>query len=235
MPVRVRGEVFGNLYLTNPGSRDFTEEDEQLVEALALTAGFAIENARLLAETRIRARWMTAAAELSAGIGSTPTDSALDLIAHRVRDVSDADQVTVLIPNAQDGRLQVGAATGPDEASLRGAAFEPFSSFAGRVLDDAAAHVQPKQHTTDRDPLLVTHDGVSGPALAVPLRTHAQFWGILCIARSPECRQLLPRRDRGGRGPGLPREHRARTRAGRRGGPESTPRGRPTADRPRPA
>jgi len=56
VPVRVHGEVFGNLYLTNAGRRAFTEEDEQLVEALALTAGFAIENARLLAETRIRAR-----------------------------------------------------------------------------------------------------------------------------------------------------------------------------------
>ncbi|WP_457101263.1 GAF domain-containing protein [Microbacterium sp. P5_E9] len=192
VPVRVHGEVFGNLYLTNSGSRDFAEEDEQLVGALALTAGFAIENARLLAETRIRARWMTAAAELSAGIGATPTDKALDLIAHRVRDISGADQVTVLILNAHDGRLQVGAATGPDEASLRGAAFEPFRSFAGRVLDDAAAHVRPQQHTTDRDPLLVTLDGVSGPALAVPLRTHAQFWGILCIARSPDAGRFSP-------------------------------------------
>ena len=147
VPVRVRGEVFGNLYLTNAGSRDFTEEDEQLVEALALTAGFAIENARLLAETRIRARWMTAAAELSAGISSTPTDTALDLIVNRVRDVSGADQVTVLIPNPQDGRLQVGAATGPDEAILRGAAFEPSSSFAGRVLDDACRSLRSRSST----------------------------------------------------------------------------------------
>ena len=192
VPVLVRGEAFGNLYLTNPGSRDFTEEDEQLVEALALTAGFAIENARLLAETRIRARWMTAAAELSAGISSTPTDTALDLIANRVRDVSGAEQVTVLIPHPQDGRLQVGAATGPDEGSLRGAAFEPSSSFAGQVLDDGAAHFQPKQHTADHDPLLVTHNDVSGPALAVPLRTHAQFWGILCIARSPDAGSFSP-------------------------------------------
>lgn len=45
-PVRVRGEVFGNLYLTNARRGSFTAEDEELVRALASTAGFAIQNAR---------------------------------------------------------------------------------------------------------------------------------------------------------------------------------------------
>ena len=76
VPVIVRGEVFGNLYLTNRGDGDFTEEDEQLVQALASTAGFAIDNARLLAESKMRARWVSAAAELSAAILSTPTETA---------------------------------------------------------------------------------------------------------------------------------------------------------------
>jgi GAF domain-containing protein len=46
IPVRVRGEVYGNLYLTNQSSGSFSAEDEQLVIALAGTAGFAIDNAR---------------------------------------------------------------------------------------------------------------------------------------------------------------------------------------------
>jgi signal transduction histidine kinase len=50
VPVRVRDEVYGNLYLTNQKSGAFTDEDEQLVTALAATAGVAIENARLFAE-----------------------------------------------------------------------------------------------------------------------------------------------------------------------------------------
>jgi signal transduction histidine kinase len=50
VPVRVRDAVYGNLYLTNQKSGAFTEEDEQLVTALAATAGIAIENARLFAE-----------------------------------------------------------------------------------------------------------------------------------------------------------------------------------------
>ncbi len=47
-PVRVRGEVFGNLYLCDKeGGGDFTEEDEELVVGLAAAAGVAVENARL--------------------------------------------------------------------------------------------------------------------------------------------------------------------------------------------
>jgi signal transduction histidine kinase len=48
VPVRVRGEVFGNLYLTEKlGSAEFTEEDEATAVTLAMAAGIAIENARL--------------------------------------------------------------------------------------------------------------------------------------------------------------------------------------------
>jgi signal transduction histidine kinase len=46
VPVRVGERVFGNLYLTEkPGG--FTEEDEELVEALAVIAGSAVANARM--------------------------------------------------------------------------------------------------------------------------------------------------------------------------------------------
>jgi signal transduction histidine kinase len=48
VPVRIRDEVFGNLYLTEKrGGGPFTETDERLAVALASAAGVAIENARL--------------------------------------------------------------------------------------------------------------------------------------------------------------------------------------------
>jgi signal transduction histidine kinase len=50
VPVLVRDEAFGNLYLTDKSSAEaFTAEDEELVVALAAAAGVAIENARLIA------------------------------------------------------------------------------------------------------------------------------------------------------------------------------------------
>lgn len=48
MPVKARGQVFGNIYLTRvPGAADFAPEDEQALAVLASQAGVAIENARL--------------------------------------------------------------------------------------------------------------------------------------------------------------------------------------------
>jgi len=52
-PIRVRGGVFGNLYLTDKASGAcFDDEDEQLVVALARAAGIALDNARLHAQVR---------------------------------------------------------------------------------------------------------------------------------------------------------------------------------------
>jgi signal transduction histidine kinase len=51
VPIRVREEVFGNLYLCEKaGGEGFTDQDEELVVALSTAAGVAIENARLSEE-----------------------------------------------------------------------------------------------------------------------------------------------------------------------------------------
>jgi signal transduction histidine kinase len=51
VPVRVREEVFGNLYLTDKTTGEvFTDVDQELVVALAAAAGIAIENSRLHAQ-----------------------------------------------------------------------------------------------------------------------------------------------------------------------------------------
>jgi signal transduction histidine kinase len=53
VPIRVRDQVFGNLYLTDKqGAAEFSEDDEILAVALAGAAGVTIENARLLARVR---------------------------------------------------------------------------------------------------------------------------------------------------------------------------------------
>jgi signal transduction histidine kinase len=54
LPVRSRGAVYGNLYLTEKrDADDFSEEDVAMAEALALAAGIAIENTRLHDRVRI--------------------------------------------------------------------------------------------------------------------------------------------------------------------------------------
>ncbi len=53
VPIRLRDEVFGNLYLTDKKSAEvFSDVDEELVVGLAAAAGVAIDNARL--HTKVR-------------------------------------------------------------------------------------------------------------------------------------------------------------------------------------
>jgi signal transduction histidine kinase len=69
VPVRVRGQVFGNLYLTDKrGAEGFSTADERIVTALAAAAGVAIDNARLYELSLMRERWQASVAEMHAAI-----------------------------------------------------------------------------------------------------------------------------------------------------------------------
>ncbi len=53
VPIRLRGVVYGNLYLTDKANGEvFTDVDQELVVGLAAAAGVAIENARLHEQSR---------------------------------------------------------------------------------------------------------------------------------------------------------------------------------------
>lgn len=108
VPVRVRGEVFGNLYLTqkrNGGS--FTVDDERTVMALAAAAAVAIENARLYESSRQRERWQNAITEIgNAVLSGGETGDVLTLVARNARRLAGADFATIALPDA-DGVLRI--------------------------------------------------------------------------------------------------------------------------------
>ncbi|HRB02779.1 MAG TPA: GAF domain-containing protein [Ilumatobacteraceae bacterium] len=53
VPIRLRGVVYGNLYLTDKANgEEFTDVDQELAVGLAAAAGLAIENARLHEQSR---------------------------------------------------------------------------------------------------------------------------------------------------------------------------------------
>lgn len=192
-PVRVRGEVFGNLYLTNARRGSFTAEDEELVRALASTAGFAIQNARLFDEARTRAAWMTATAELSAAILSTPLDNILDLLAGRVADLAPGSRVSVLVPIDDSPVLRVAAARGPGEDEILNTTAGGTGGVSGRAMETGSLRLGTVARTPGaRDPALLTTDDEEGPVIAVPLRTRQRTWGALSVARAPGERGFSP-------------------------------------------
>ena len=113
MPVRIRGTVFGNLYLTEKaGGGPFTEADEQLVEELARTAGYVISNARSFALSERRRQWLEASAEL-AELLQPPVDldAVLPQIVTSARLVSRAQAVALwssLGPEQRHGQRRAG-------------------------------------------------------------------------------------------------------------------------------
>lgn len=123
VPVRVRGEVFGNLYLTEKrGATGFNAEDERTVMALAAAAAVAIENARLYERSRQRERWQEAVAAIANAVlsGADGAD-VLPVISERVRALTGADAALVAMPDPL-GRLVIEVVSvGPEGEDARAA------------------------------------------------------------------------------------------------------------------
>ncbi|PVW02528.1 hypothetical protein DEA06_15400 [Microbacterium sp. Gd 4-13] len=184
VPVRVREEVFGNLYLTNRRGGVFSAEDEELLDALATTAGFAIQNARLFEEARLRERWMAAASQLSSALLSTPPHGAFDLIAGRVSDVSRAAVVAIVTASESEGEARVAAWRGPDEITIHPRVQTAQTFAAPALVDGERVVVRASEGTTD-DPLRVNARDSAGSSVAVPLRSRLRSWGAIIVSRSP--------------------------------------------------
>jgi GAF domain-containing protein len=111
-PVRIRSEVFGNLYMAEKqGSQPFTAEDEAILVALAAAAGVAIDNARLYDASRGQRDWADAIAEITQMLlEREDEDAALDLVARRVAALTRASAALVAILNEAE-ELRVRANT----------------------------------------------------------------------------------------------------------------------------
>jgi signal transduction histidine kinase len=175
VPVVVRGEVFGNLYLTDKDDGAFTAEDEELVESLAATAGIAIDNARLFAESRRRERWSAALAEINVILLSGDVDDPLAVVVETVASAVGAELVCLV--RSVDGRLLIEVARGEGALELQGILAEADSSLVVQALESAApVVVESLAHPQNPAASL-------GPTVAVPLIADGQPLGALTISR----------------------------------------------------
>lgn len=200
VPVRVRGEVFGNLYLTDKrGGASFTAEDERTVMALAAAAAVAIENARLYERTRTREKWQTAVADVAnAVLGGSSADEVLALIANRSRALTKADVVLVALREPEGLAVEIVDARGePEEGSgevspaiqqttqrvLQALAEWPDQRVpAGSVIYDIVETGGRRVIDRGEDVLGTEIDGASlGPALVIPLSTADRVLGVLVL------------------------------------------------------
>jgi signal transduction histidine kinase len=186
-PVRVRDEIYGNLYLTEQASGSFSSEDRELLTSLAATAGIAIDNARLLDETRRRQRWSSASAEIVAVLIAEDAAASLGFLVERVAELADADLVAVVLP-ANDGNLIVETARGANANELAGLVFPRAGSMAGRALESG----QPILVDRNESDVVGVVGSALGPAMAVPLVGSTGQHGVLTVVRNPGRPRFLP-------------------------------------------
>jgi signal transduction histidine kinase len=182
VPIRTRGVVYGNLYLTNHPNGSFSDEDEQLIRSLAATAGFAIENARLFLETRQRQAWAAASAEVTARLLTPSDSSAVAFIADRVRALAEAESAFVVLTRPDSERLQVLHVEGADSAGQRGSEVPVKGTFAELVLASAEALRFDEQQVRA---LKIPATDPFGPLMGLPLVTPDRVLGAIIVARAP--------------------------------------------------
>ena len=189
VPVRVRDEVFGNLYLTEKaGGQPFSEDDEILVEALAAAAGVAIDNARLYEQSRTRLSWIEATRDVATEmLGGDEPARVFGLIAEAALRLNKAQCVFVAVPSdleipAADVKdlLIVAVAGQPvDPAALPpitlpdNAVGTAFLSRTARLLSAAESAVALETHFAAEP----------GPAMVIPLRTTETTAGVAVVLR----------------------------------------------------
>lgn len=179
VPIRVSGAVLGNLYVaerTNGGQ--FSAEDEQLATALAVTAGGAIANARLFAESEQRRRWLVASAAVTNRLLAVGTEQPLSIVAEQALAAAEADFATLVLPRG-DAEVIVAAGAGGLATELVGRTAPLGDSLSGQAI------------RTGKATLVTDHRGDSlsdlaldiGPLIVVPLTAGHHARGALILGR----------------------------------------------------
>lgn len=184
VPVCIRDEVFGNLYLTEKADgQPFTEDDEVLVRALAAAAGIAIDNARLYEQSCARQSWIEATRDIATELlsGADPT-GVFRLIADQALQLSAATATFVAVPVDSEQPIHEVAELLVVE---RAGDTEIAASQTIPVADTAIGEVFAQRTPRRLESLDLEMSGINtnGPALVLPLRTTDTVAGVLVALR----------------------------------------------------
>lgn len=180
VPIKVHEALYGTLYIADSFTESFSASDEELAEALAATAGIAIQNARLFDASTYRATWSSALADMARRLMEDDEDDQIGHIVDEVRKLAGADLAFVALVS-DEGRAVVERAAGYGAGDLSELSF-PLDEM---VLTEAIFRGES-----------VLADGVGrggigglaipalfGPTMIVPFTRHDQPPGVLVVCR----------------------------------------------------
>jgi signal transduction histidine kinase len=191
-PIRVRDEVYGNLYLTEKqGGAPFDADDEAVLIALASAAGVAIDNARLFeearrlyAEAQRRQEWLEITGELSRGLlTNEQSDDVLAPFVRRVRAFAHADLALIAVPDPEAGGLLIVAADGQGADALLRTTVGVEDTLLGNVYKSGQPALVADVHEDERTSREHTAPFEFGPTFVAPLGAGGAARGALSLAR----------------------------------------------------
>jgi signal transduction histidine kinase len=186
-PVKARGTVFGNIYLTEKqGAPEFSEEDERALVILAAQAGVAVENANLYEEARQRERRLEAVQEIATNIleGAEP-EAALPLVARRARELVGATVAMLTVPGGESGSLVIQVADGAHADLLLGLQLPVDGSVSGEVIRTGRPAILEDASADEKAYQPMVSAGEMGPAMFLPLAVRGVAFGTLAVANPP--------------------------------------------------
>ncbi|CNY77484.1 two-component system sensor histidine kinase DosT [Mycobacterium tuberculosis] len=188
VPVRIRDEVFGNLYLTEKADgQPFSDDDEVLVQALAAAAGIAVDNARLFEESRTREAWIEATRDIGTQMlaGADPA-MVFRLIAEEALTLMAGAATLVAVPLDDEAPacevddLVIVEVAGEISPAVKQMTVAVSGTSIGGVFHDRT----PRRF--DRLDLAVDGPVEPRPALVLPLRAADTVAGVLVALRSAD-------------------------------------------------
>jgi len=183
VPILIRGQAYGNLYLTEKRTGEFDEDDENAVVILADWAAIAIENARVYSgvegrrnELERAVATLEATTEIGRALaGETDLERILELVVKRGRALTDARAALILLESGNE--LVLAAVAGELDPSLVGQRMPVEGTVAGQVL--RAARAERLADTKGRLRFALAEETQAETGLFVPLQFRGGALGVL--------------------------------------------------------
>ncbi|WP_083880649.1 sensor histidine kinase [Nocardia araoensis] len=189
VPVRIRDEVFGNLYLTEKaGGQPFTEDDEVIVRALAAAAGIAIDNAHLYESARTRQAWIEATRDIATEfLAGTAPDQVLTHLVEATHRLTGSERTYLaVVPDSEGSPEEITellithtAGATHDQRLIK-------LPLGDSTIGQAFRLRSPQQVDDARRADLGKIFPDAGPALVLPMQTSDTTVGVLVALRAVE-------------------------------------------------
>ncbi|HEX3056745.1 MAG TPA: GAF domain-containing protein [Gaiellaceae bacterium] len=178
VPILVRGVVYGDLYLAEKKTGEFTESDQEIVTLLAAQTGLTIEKVQIHEGATHWLRQLEALDELTRSVlEERDVLRLLELVARRLRELIGARGVLISLP-ASTGDLRVVVADGEDLDELVGYDVPPESRHARTFTRGKSERIDSVLADPEVDQVLAGRIGAVA-ALFIPLIIHDRAIGVM--------------------------------------------------------